>query len=96
MGNYLNNFLSFAEKVRMGIHQKLGTSAGITNFELNNAIRNEQKDNPKDEFKEDVKKLFYTGPADFFKNHSKNIENIIEKHITKPIDELTEEIKEKF
>lgn len=91
MSNYLDKMLTAANKVRMGIQQKLGTSSGISDFELNHAIRTEQKENPDDEFGKDIKKFFYTGPIDFFKNHSKNIDRIVEKYISEPIDKLKDD-----
>jgi hypothetical protein len=91
--NNFNKLLTYAQRVRMEIQEKLGSSGNIINTsDLNRAIRAEQPENQDDEFNKDASKFFYTSPLDFFKNHRKNMEDIIEKHISQPIDELSKKI----
>jgi hypothetical protein len=91
--NNFNKLLTYAQQVRMEIQEKLGCSGNIINTsDLNRGIRAEQQENQDDEFNKDASKFFYTSPLDFFKNHRKNMEEFIDKHISQPIDKLNKDI----
>ncbi len=91
--NNFNKLLTYAQQVRMEIQEKLGSSGNlISTSDLNRGIRAEQQENQDDEFNKDASKFFYTSPLDFFKNHRKNMEEFIDKHISQPIDKLNKDI----
>lgn len=91
MASYLSMFLDKAQTVRQEIQAKLGSSGNIIDTPgINRGLRAEGKDsgNSDDEFNKDASKFIYGSPIDFFKNHKKNMEEFIDKHISKPIDKF--------
>jgi len=95
MENYFEHLLDKAQLFRTEIQRKLGSSGNvISTSDLNRGLRAEENENSsdegsQDELDKDMKKFIYKSPADFFRNHKKNIEEFIDKHISKPIDNLT-------
>lgn len=92
----LNTFLDRAQLVRQQIQERMGSSGNIiSTSDINRGLRAQgdtgSENGEQDELGNDMKKFFYTGPADFFRNHKKNMEAFIEKHISQPIDKLKED-----
>lgn len=81
---------SSSQWVRLQIQQHRGTSGDINTSDLNRGLRAEQTQG--DDFEKDASKFIYTSPLDFYRNHRKNMDEFIEKHISKPIDELGKSI----
>lgn len=94
MADFLNTFLDKAQSFRQVIQEKLGSSGNvITTSDLNRGLRAEGIDSDaEDELSKDMKKfIYFGGPVEFFKNQRKNIDEFVEKHISKPIKDLTGE-----
>jgi len=96
MADYLNQFMSKVQLIQTEIQKKIGSSGTVINTsDLTRGLRAEEKNNDSgnesssDDLSNDMKKFFYTSPVNFYKNHKKNVEEFIDKHISKPIDNLS-------
>jgi len=86
MASNFDRLVSKAQRVRSMIQERMGSSGNLIDTPtINRALRN--GDDPTgDDFEKDASRFIYFSPVSFFKNHRRNIDEFIEKHITKPID----------